>query len=316
VKRALFSLAVTTAVLAAACGGGDKKAPAAEPSVPTQKPAATATAKASAKTPASSKSATRGKTATPASNSKSEKTISGLFGSLFSSALSGGPGASGDSGLGAGGLGEGDPALAKYLPSNSDLPDGYAPQGQFNFRAPDGISDTGGIDIAAEIASTGDPSAADMDFSKAGMLMLMVLKPDDLQSLGEAFDSIKSLNEQDLKDTLSQGAGGGDGGLVLIKNVKVLEADGLGDGNVGFQMTIDLGGIASIFAGLGGDATPSPDAPDLSKLAITMRIYLFARGDYAGGIMRMAFSDSLSNDVDEVALAKIIDAKLKGAPPR
>lgn len=47
-----------------------------------------------------------------------------------------------------------------------------------------------------------------------------------------------------------------------------------------------------------------------------MRIYLFARGDYAGGILRMAFSDSLANNVDEVALAKIIDAKLKAAPSR
>ena len=144
--------------------------------------------------------------------------------------------------------------------------------------------------------------------------MAMVLKPDDLQSLGAAFNSIKSLNEQDLKDMLAQGAGSGDGSLVLIKNVKVLDAAGLGDGNVGFQMTIDLGAIASIFSGLGGDATPESGAPDLSKLVMTMRIYLFARGDYAGGIMRMAFSDSLTDDVDEIGLAKIIDAKLKAAP--
>lgn len=307
-KRALFSLVIVMASAAAACGGGDKKSPTAEPAASTEKPAASATAKVASKTPGSSKTATAGKSATPGTSSKSEKTISGLFGSLFSSALSGAPDASG-----AGGLGEGDPSLAKYLPANSDLPDGYTPQGQFNFRAPDGISDSGGIDVSAEIASTGDPSDK-TDFSKAGMLMAMVLKPDDLQSLGEAFDSIKSLNEQDLKDTLAEGAGGGDSSLVLIKNVKVLEAPGLGDGNVGFQMTIDLSAIASIFSGLAGDATPAPDAPDLSKLAITMRIYLFARGDYAGGILRMAFSDSLANDVDEVALAKIIDNKLKGAP--
>jgi len=302
-------MVIAMAIVAAACGGGGKKSPTAEPASPTQKPAATATANTAAKTPASSVSATPAKSATPASSSKSEKTISGLFGSLFSSALSGGPGAPGASGLG-----EGDPALAKYLPSNADLPAGYTPQGQFNFRAPDGISDTGGINVSAEIATTGDPSAAKADFSKAGVLMAMVLKPDDLQSLGAAFNSIKSLNEQDLKDTLAQGAGSGDGSLVLIKNVKVLDAAGLGDGNVGFQMTIDLGAIASIFSGLGGDATPESGAPDLSKLVMTMRIYLFARGDYAGGIMRMAFSDSLTDDVDEIGLAKIIDAKLKAAP--
>ncbi len=45
-----------------------------------------------------------------------------------------------------------------------------------------------------------------------------------------------------------------------------------------------------------------------------MRMYLFARGNYAGGILRMAFTDKLSDDVDEVGLAKIIDGKLKSAP--
>ena len=45
-----------------------------------------------------------------------------------------------------------------------------------------------------------------------------------------------------------------------------------------------------------------------------MRLYLFARGDYVGGLLRMAFTDSLSDDFDEVALAKLIDDKLKTAP--
>ena len=40
------------------------------------------------------------------------------------------------------------------------------------------------------------------------------------------------------------------------------------------------------------------------------------RGNYAGGVLRMAFSDSLADDVDEIGLARIIDAKLKGAPSR
>ena len=45
-----------------------------------------------------------------------------------------------------------------------------------------------------------------------------------------------------------------------------------------------------------------------------MRMYLFARGDYAGGILHMVFADTLAGDVDEVGLAKIIDNKLQGAP--
>lgn len=299
-KRSLFSLIAVMTVLAAACGGGDKK-PAATAAAPTEEPAASTAAKPASETPSSAR------TATPSTSKKSQDVVGGLFSTLFTGALSGGGSA------GASGLGDGDPALKQYLPSNADLPNGYTPQGQFTFRAPDGVSSTGGIDIAAEIAVSGDATANTPDFAKLGMLMAMVMKPDDLQSLGSAFDSIKGLSEKDLEDALLQGGGNDASGLFSIKNVKVLDAPGLGDGGVGFQMTIDLGGLASVFNGLGGDSTPATDAPDLSKLVITMRMYLFARGDYAGGILRMAFADSLPGDVDEVALAKIIDGKLKAA---
>ena len=301
-KRALFSLVIVMASAAAACGGGDKKSAPAEPAAPTEKPAASATAKIASKTPGSSK------TATPEATSKSERAVSGVFGAVFSRALNDPQEPAATS------AGEGDPSLKQYLPAEADLPAGYTPTGQYTFRAPDGISETGGIDIAAEIASTGDATAPNPDFSKVGVLMAMVLKPDDLQSLGGAVDAIKGLSEQDLKDALLQGAGVD--GLFVIKNVRILDASGLGDGSVGFQVTIDLGAFSSIISGFAGDATPEPGAPDLSKLAITMRMYLFARGDYAGGVLRLAFSDSLANDVDEVALARIIDAKLKGAPSR
>jgi hypothetical protein len=168
------------------------------------------------------------------------------------------------------------------------------------------------MDIAAEVATTGDVSADQPDFSNAGVLMAMVIKPDDLQSLGDAFDSIKGLDKKDLEDALLQGTG--TDGLFILKDVRVFDTKGLGDGNVGFQMTIDLGAFGAMFGGLAGDATPEPGAPDLSNLQMTMRMYLFARGDYAGGILRMAFADTLASDVDEVGLAKIIDGKLKGAP--
>ena len=301
-KQRLFAVAVVIVVFAAACGGGDRKAPTAEPATATEKPAATATAKTAAKTPTSSKSAT------PVATSKSEGAVSGIFGAIFSRALNGPqePAATG--------AGEGDPNLKQYLPAEADLPAGYTPSGQYTFRAPDGISETGGIDIAAEIASTGDATAPNPDFSKVGVLMAMVLKPDDLQSLGGAVGAIKSLSEQDLKDALLQGAGAD--GLFVIKDVRILDASGLGDGSVGFQVTIDLGAFSSIITGLAGDVTPEPGAPDLSNLRLTMRMYLFARGSYAGGVLRLAFSDSLADDVNEIGLASIIDSKLKGAPSR
>jgi hypothetical protein len=291
------------ALASAACGGGDKK-PSATVAAPKDQPAAAATPGVAARSPTVSKASARA--SSTASASKDEEAVGGLFNLLFNKALNGGEG--GDTS----GLGEGDPNLTKYLPSNADLPPGYTSRGQQTYRAPDGISETGGMDIAVEVATTGDVSTDQPDFSNAGVLMALVIKPDDLQSLGDAFDAIKGLDEQDLEDALLQGTG--TDGLFTLKDVRVFDTDGLGDGNVGFQMTIDLGAFGAIFSGLAGDATPEPGAPDLSNLQMTMRIYLFARGDYAGGIVRMAFTDKLSDDVDEVELAKIIDGKLKGAP--
>ena len=297
-KRTLFGVVAFVTLLAVACGGDKNTSSSATSAPATQTTGSSATAKPASKTPAPAKTS-------GADGAKSKDVVSGLFSTLFTGALNGGttPGS----------LGDGDPTLKQYLPADSDLPKGYAFQGQFTSRAPDGVSTSGGIDIAAEIATNGDPSAKDPDFSKLGLLMAIVLKPDDLQSLGSALDSIKELSEQDLASAFSQGGAGDTGGLIRVKNVKVLDASGVGDGGAGFQMTIDLGGLADILGALGGDATPASGGPDLSKLAITMRMYLFARGDYAGGVIRMAFADSLPGDVDELGLAKIIDGKLKAA---
>lgn len=297
-KRSLLSLLAVVALTAASCGGADKK-PASTTAAPTE-PTMAATPKSSSKTP------TAAKTSTGATKDKSGELVGGLFGSIFSNAF-------GDADSSAwNNLGAADESLKQYLPSNSDLPDGYTPMGQRTFRGPDGISETGGIDIAIETATKGDASSA-KDFSKLSMLMAMVMKPDDLQSLGDAFSAIKDLDKQDLEDALTQGATGGSEGMFGIRDVKVLDANGLGEGGFGFQMTLDLGGLGSIFGAL-GDSGSDSGAPDLSELVITVRMYLFSRGDYVGGIMRMAFSDELEDDVDEIALAKIIDRKLKSAP--
>ncbi len=299
VKHSLMVVAAGLAVLTIACGGGDKPAPSPSNAPPTVR-AALQTA-----TPASTP-ALGGNTATPigASDFTRETAISSLFGAIFNGALDG------EQGLPAGELGEGDPALTEYLPPNSALPDGYAPVGQYTLRAPDGISETGGIDIAAALAMSGDPESQQADLLRVGVLMALVMKPDDLQSLGDVFDSIRGFDEQELEDALT--AGTGTEGIFTLEDVKVFQTEGLGDGNVAMQMTINLGGFGALFGGLGGDAAAATGAD--SSLKLTMRLYLFARGDYAGGLLRMAFADSLADDVDEAGLAKLIDDKLKDAP--
>lgn len=292
-KLALIASISTLTVLAVACGGGPKSAPA-----PANTPAPTEVAPTAAPT----KLATAPTAAAPApvataartpSTTSGEKSFSALFSSAFGGAFR-----SGGGNAGAGGLGQGDTSLLQYLPDTSDLPPGYTPGGQFTFRSPDGISAAGGMDIAAELAMRGDVTSP---VSSMDILMAMVIKADDLQALGEV---MKDLSQQDIEDALS--AGGGAAGY-KIKRVKVLDAAGLGDGGAGFEMTVDISQLGALIGGLAGS-----DAPRLDSM--TMRMYFFGRGNYAGAVLRVAFSDTLPDDVDEVALANIIDGKLKSAP--
>jgi hypothetical protein len=165
------------------------------------------------------------------------------------------------------------------------------------------------MDVAAKMAFSGDISSGDP--TGAGILMVLVIKPEDLEALGESFDAFSNLDEEALRDALGASAGGGLG--VELKSVKVLDAGGLGDGGAGMEMTIELGGAIGGLSrlGVGEDA----EGADIGQLRVmTMRVYVFARGDYAGAVMRIAFSDELPDDVDDLALAKIVDEKLKAAP--
>jgi len=138
------------------------------------------------------------------------------------------------------------------------------------------------------------------------MLMSMVLKPDDLTQLGEQFSQAKNLSEQDLRDALDQGTGGLGG--MNITDVRVLDASDLGDGGFGMAMTIDMSELLGAFAGALGDTEDAPDIASMSTM--TMRMYIFAKGDYAAGIMRIGFASNLPDDVDEMALARVIEGRL------
>lgn len=281
--RGLLSLTVVCAMFGALACGGDKPRTA-PTSTPTEEggsaPAVTATKPAA--------------TAEPDDEPQSSGAgggIAGVFGSLLASGLNG-PGGSG--------LVGGDESLKAFLPSESDLPDGYAPMGTFTFSTPDGISEGGAMDIAAMMAVKGDLMSPE-DLSGVEMLMAMVIRPEDLQEIGAAIESIEEMSAEEIEDEFRAGAG--DFGGMELKSVRVLEADGLGEGGAGFEMTIDMGGLFDLFGGGGGDVPAG-----LSTMS--MRMYFFGRGDYAGAVMRIAFADGFSGDADELGLARIIDAKL------
>jgi hypothetical protein len=249
-------------------------------------------------------------TATPADDSAdapddaSSEGDTGALDTVFESLLGGGlSGASGSSGS----LEPGDPALKALLPTAGEFPSGFTPFGEFTFSTPDGVSDAGKIDMAMSMAVSGDIDAANPDFSSLGMIMAMVMKPEDLQNLGDAFAEIDDLDpdqiEQEILAGMRQGAGAFGG--VEMTDVQVFKLDDLGEGGFGMQMTMDLGGLIDAFGGAGGEAPPFD--------SMTMRMYIFALGDYVGATMRIAYSDTLPPSDDELDLAHTIDAKLAAA---
>ena len=270
-------LLVPALVLAAACGSGDKK--------PQTAPSPTPKAAVSAPT-----------SATAAAADQAQGGDSAAVGSIFSTVFGGafGGGASNPASQ----QQPSDPNLARFLPANSDLPDGFTPAGQFTYRLPDGITQNGGMDMAAEMAVSGNLTSGNI--AGGSMLMAMVLKPDDLTALGKALSDLGSLDDATLKKSLE--ASGGSFAGITIKDVHALDATGLGEGGAGLSMTMDM---SDYISKLGGGSVP----PGFSVM--TMRMYMFGRGDYMGAVIRIGFSDTLSNDVDELGLAKIIDRKLQ-----
>jgi len=288
-KIPITALLALVAVLGVACAGGDKQPDGDSVKAPPP------TAQAS---PTDVPTATPVLPAAPTPRPGGGSTGNALLPLLFNNGLSG-LGAGGDDPFG--GLGQGDESLKQYLLKADDLPSDYSPFGEFTFRVPDGFSETGSADMAASMAMQGDPESGGlMDFS---MLMSMAIRFDDLQALGDALGECPA--EDQLQDVL---AGGGGPGLEdLFQDVEILDASGLGEGGCGIALTMDLGAIVGAFA---GDLGASDEVPE----SITMRMYFWGRGRYAGAIMRMGMGGTLSEDVDEFALAEIVDGRLASAP--
>ncbi len=73
------------------------------------------------------------------------------------------------------------------------------------------------------------------------------------------------------------------------------------------SMSLDLSGLAEAFGGGVAAGGPAPE-----DMVINMTMYVFGRGDLAGGILSMSFGDTPAG-VDELALAQVVDAKLQAA---
>ena len=290
-RRFAMLLVFVALPFAAACGSGHSAPDAPSRDITPTSAAATTTA---ATPPAAARS-----TATAMSGRRSDSGIVPLFLQDALSGVSSSPGSSIE------GLGQGDPALEQYLLKQADLPSGYTAGDTFNARVPDGISKTGGGDMAASVAMKGAPDSGDGD-----MLMAMVMRFNDLQDLDSAFGSLSADQVQSQLGQLQDVPGG------LFTDVHQLDTTGLGDQAAGFSMTMDMGVLLQSIIGSFADAFGASGTPVAIPTGvptkIEMHMYFFGRGSYAGALMHMSFGDAGSG-VNELALAKVIDQRLAGA---
>lgn len=290
-KRAILVLTLTAAVVAAACGGGDKKPITAPTSTPDTDPKPTATAQAAGSTPR-------------ASSSEGGGALSDLMGLMFNSGL--GEAAGGGS---AASLGAPDPELGQYLLKRGDLPDGYASMGEFAFTAPDDGTELAGAKMAASMFSSGDLES-DMP-TDASVVMSMIIQPDDASALEDAFAEMEgSLSQEELMNAL-----GDDGesfpGLEFI-DVGELDTDGLGEHAAGLGLTLDMSGFFEAMAeAFGGEMSDEDRAAMDAFSSITMRMYLFERGGLGAAVMRIAFGDAdESSPAGDLNLARTLYGRL------
>jgi hypothetical protein len=221
--------------------------------------------------------------------------ISLLSGSLFS-----GAGAEGVSAA----AGEADPSLKAALLTLEDLPPGYAAMGpgEMNFSF---STDQGGMSVMASMFAKGE--AADQFPESMVMSAVMVVSGDVLeQSLAE----LQRYNDPAELERQMQEALGSGGNLfgISFKDLRVLDASGLGEGGLGLHMvmTMDLDQLAQQFG------TSMPPEAEFLKEGLAFDMYVFARGDHLLLVMSM-WPGAGPAPVDARPLGEVMDQRAEAA---
>ncbi|MCI0777095.1 MAG: hypothetical protein J4N95_02850 [Chloroflexi bacterium] len=153
-----------------------------------------------------------------------------------------------------------DSDLGSALLTDSDIPSGFVPMGEFSFSMP---SEFGDMDMAARMWGRGVESD---EFGAMIMSAAIVLPP---EAMGE-LDELMGLTEADLAEI--QGASD-DFGMDFAK-FEMLDADGLGEGGFGMHMEIDFGAFFSAFGAPEDDEMPAGIAMDMYAFAVGDRVLM------------------------------------------
>ena len=208
---------------------------------------------------------------------------------------------------------DGDPALKAALLTADDLPSGYSEM------LPGGMSFSmetaeGSIDMAASMFTKGEAMDA---FPEAMVMSAAVLASGDLmeQTMAE-LDRYSDGDE--LEREIQEAMGGSEAAMFgfAIEDVRVLDADGLGEGGLGLHMvmSMDLEALAEGFAegfGVEMDEAMPPEA-DLLSEGIAFDMYVFGRGDHLLMVVIM-WPGGGSAPVDARDLAELMDGRAESA---
>jgi hypothetical protein len=278
------------AVLLAACtsGGGDSSE---RKNGDTQQPGVTAVAPTTAPEPTAVPEATAESTSDGGLFGGALSPLSLLTGSMFSGGETQGlPAASG----------EADPSLKAALLTLEDLPSGYAPMGpgEMNFSY---STDQGGMSMMASMFSKGE---ATDQFPESMVMSAAVLASGDL--LQQTVDELQRYNDTAELERQMQEALGSSGNMfgISFKDLRVLDASGLGDGGLGLHMvmSMDLSQLAQQFGG------SMPPEADFLKDGIAFDMYVFVRGDHLLMVVSM-WPGSGPAPVDARNLAEVMDGR-------
>lgn len=298
-NRILLAFVAMLTIFAFACGGDDG---------PKASPTSTPRSEEPAETPDSDSddggSPTEESDDDESTSSDEDGNIGSLFGSVLGGGLGGATGGGGDPDFAFGA----DPELGKFLLTDADVPAGYSSFGEFSFKVPDGISETGGGQASMAMFMSGDPSAiASGDVSGMEMLMSMAMKFDDLSDLESSLGECAETSDEDLRDAFN--AGGGELPLgVELSDIQLLDTGSLGDDACAISIKMDM---SNFFDSMGGFGAGAEGAPEIG--IIEMRMYMFAQDDKMGALMRMGFGDgALDAGLDELGLAETMKSRLQG----
>ncbi len=192
--------------------------------------------------------------------------------------------------------GDVDPALKLALLDASDLPSEFVSFGDVGLVTP---TEFGGIETAASMFVGSDFLSG--DFGAMIISAAIALPPEALDELGDLadLDELAGLTDADLRELMA----GADQFGIEFRDLRALDASGLGQGGFGLHIEMSFGGLF--------EALAVPETDNLFTVGIAMEMYMFVRGEHALMLMVMLPAGE-SPAVDARDLAEIMDAKAGG----